>query len=62
MFRQFVDKMTGNDIYLITSLLIFFIFFVAVAALLIRMNKKHIAYMSNLPLNEDQQEETYEKA
>ena len=62
MFRQFVDKMTGNDIYLITSLLIFFIFFVAVAALLIRMNKKHIEYMSNLPLNEDQTEETYEKA
>ena len=62
MFKQFVDKMTGNDIYLITSLLIFFIFFVAVAALLIRMNKKHIAYMSNLPLNEDQTEETYEKA
>lgn len=62
MFKQFVDKMTGNDIYLITSLLIFFIFFVAVAALLIRMNKKHIAYMSNLPLNEDQTGETYEKA
>jgi cbb3-type cytochrome oxidase subunit 3 len=62
MFRQFVDKMTGNDIYLITSLLIFFIFFVAVAALLIRMNKKHIAYMSNLPLNEDPKDETYEKA
>lgn len=62
MFRQFVDKMTGNDIYLITSLLIFFIFFVAVAALLIKMNKNHIAYMSNLPLNGDQKEETYEKA
>lgn len=62
MFRQFVDKMTGNDIYLITSLLIFFIFFVAVAALLIRMNKNHIAYMSNLPLNEDRKDETYEKA
>ena len=62
MFKQFVDKMTGNDIYLITSLLIFFIFFVAVAVLLIRMNKKHIAYMSNLPLSGDQKEETYEKA
>ena len=62
MFKQFVDKMTGNDIYLITSLLIFFIFFVAVAALLIKMNKNHIAYMSNLPLNEDQKDETYEKA
>ena len=62
MFRQFVDKMTGNDIYLITSLLIFFFFFVAVAVLLIKMNKNHIAYMSNLPLNEDPKDETYEKA
>ena len=61
MFRQFVDKMTGNDIYLISSLLIFFIFFVAVAILLIRMNKNHISYMINLPLNDDKKDESYEK-
>ena len=61
MFKQFVDKITGNDIYLISSLLIFFIFFVVIAILLIRMNKKHISYMSNLPLNDDKKEETDEK-
>ena len=61
MFKQFVDKITGNDIYLISSPLIFFIFFVVIAILLIRMNKKHISYMSNLPLNDDKKEETDEK-
>ena len=60
MFRQFVDKVTGNDIYLITSLLIFFIFFIVIAVLLIKMNKKHISYMSELPLNDDKKETTDE--
>lgn len=56
MFRQFVDKVTGGDVYLIASLLIFFVFFVVIALLLIRMNKKHIKYMSNLPLNDDKKD------
>lgn len=60
MFRQFVDKVTGNDIYLITSLLIFFIFFMVIAVLLIKMNKKHVSYMSELPLNDDKKENTDE--
>jgi cbb3-type cytochrome oxidase subunit 3 len=61
MFKQFVGQVSGHNIYLIISLLIFFIFFVAIALLLIKMNKKHIAYMSGLPLNDDK-EEIYEGA
>lgn len=61
MFKQFVDQVSGHNIYLITSLMIFFIFFVGIALLLIKMNKKHIAYMSELPLNDDK-EEAYEGA
>lgn len=53
MFKQFINTVGGSDIYLITSLWIFLIFFVVVALLLIKMNKKHIAYMSELPLQED---------
>lgn len=53
MFRQFIDKSTGADIYLITSLGIFFVFFVIVTALLFTMNKKHVSYMSELPLTDD---------
>ena len=53
MFRQFVDKVTGGDVYLIASLLIFMIFFIIIGLLLIRMNKNHIKYMTELPLNDD---------
>jgi hypothetical protein len=59
MFKQFVDNIEGNDIYLITSLLIFFIFFVIVGLLLIKMSEKYVSYMSILPLN-DKKEETNE--
>jgi len=61
MFKQFVDQVSGNNIYLIISLMIFFIFFVVIALLLIKMNKKHIAYMSGLPLSENK-EDWYEGA
>jgi len=60
MFKQFIDKIAGDEIYLIISLLIFFIFFIGMALLLIKMNKKHITYMRNLPLNDDKQEVSYE--
>ena len=54
MFRQFLDKVQGVDIPMITSLLIFFIFFLLVGTYLLIVDKKHLNYMSNLPLNEDQ--------
>lgn len=53
MFKQFVDQVAGADQYMIASLLIFFIFFVVISLLLIKMNKNHISYMSNLPLEDD---------
>jgi hypothetical protein len=53
MFRQFIDKSTGADVYLITSLGIFFVFFIIVTVLLFTMNKKHVNYMSELPLTDD---------
>ncbi|HEY0669141.1 MAG TPA: hypothetical protein VGD22_13235 [Sphingobacteriaceae bacterium] len=53
MFKQFVQNFTDSRIYLISSLWIFLIFFILVAVMLYRMNKKHIEYMSNLPLNDD---------
>ncbi|WP_395627242.1 hypothetical protein [Daejeonella sp.] len=53
MFRQFIDKTTGADVYLITSLGIFMVFFIIVTALLFTMKKNHVNYMSELPLNDD---------
>jgi len=56
MFKQFIDSVSGSQVYLITSLWIFLIFFIVVAIMLIKMNKTHIEYMSELPLNENDQE------
>jgi cbb3-type cytochrome oxidase subunit 3 len=53
MFRQFIDQSLGADIYLITSLGIFLVFFLVVTVMLFTMNKKHINYMSELPLNDE---------
>jgi hypothetical protein len=56
MFKQFLSTVTDSNIYLITSLWIFLIFFILVAVMLIRMNKEHIQHMSELPLNDKNQE------
>lgn len=53
MFRQFIDKVAGSEIYLISSLGIFLGFFIAVAVMLFLMKKDHVKYMSELPLNND---------
>ena len=53
MFKQFIQNFTDSRIYLISSLWLFLIFFVLVGVMLYRMNKKHIEYMSNLPLNDE---------
>lgn len=53
MFKQFLDQASGNQVYLITSLGIFMLFFIMVAVLLLTMKKEDIKYMSELPLNEE---------
>ncbi|MBB6004082.1 hypothetical protein [Arcicella rosea] len=53
MFRQLLDKVQGADVPMITSLLIFFVFFLMVGVYLFIIDKKHVQYMSNLPLEEN---------
>lgn len=55
MFKQFLDQVDGSQVYLITSLGIFLLFFVLVGILLLTMKKEEITYMSELPLKEDEQ-------
>ncbi|EEI89522.1 hypothetical protein ACR78F_10590 [Sphingobacterium spiritivorum] len=50
MFKQ-ITNLNGDEIYLITSLWIFLVFFVAVALMLFWMKKDHIQYMKELPLD-----------
>lgn len=53
MFKQFLNQVNGSQVYLITSLGIFMVFFILVAILLITMKKDEIKYMSELPLKEN---------
>ncbi|WP_207534253.1 hypothetical protein [Desertivirga arenae] len=57
MFKQFIDKVGGSEVYLISSLWIFLIFFILVAVMLFKMKKDHIEYMSELPLNDTEEEQ-----
>jgi hypothetical protein len=52
MFKQFTENINGNQAYLLSSLAIFFIFFIVVTVLLIRLRKQHVNYMSDLPLED----------
>lgn len=53
MYSQFLDNLTGGQGYLITSLGIFFVFFIVVTILLLRLKKAHVNYMSDMPLEDD---------
>jgi hypothetical protein len=53
MFKQFLNNVQGADVPMVTSLLIFFIFFILLTVYLFIMDKNHIKYMSDLPINED---------
>lgn len=50
MFKQFTENINGHQIYLLSSLGIFLVFFIVVAIILFRLGKKHVAHMSELPL------------
>lgn len=52
MFKQFTENITANQGYLLFSLSIFFVFFVVVTIMLIRLRKEHIAHMSDMPLDD----------
>jgi hypothetical protein len=52
MFKQFTENLTGTQVYLISSLGIFVIFFIVVTVALISIRKNHVAYMGNLPLED----------
>jgi hypothetical protein len=52
MFKQFIHEVSGADGYLIGSMLTFFLFFVAVGAYLVLVNRHHLDAMSQLPLDD----------
>jgi len=51
-FINYLEKITGVDIYAMTSFMIFFGFFVMMALWAWRADKKLIDTLSNIPLDE----------
>ncbi|WP_169314445.1 hypothetical protein [Pedobacter arcticus] len=57
MFKQFVNTLQGDEVFMLISLSIFFLFFIGATIALMKMKKNHLNYMSNIPLED--KTETY---
>nr|WP_294945278.1 hypothetical protein [uncultured Mucilaginibacter sp.] len=53
MFKQFTENINGHQVYLLSSLGIFLVFFIVVTVILLKLGKSHVDHMSSLPLAED---------
>jgi cbb3-type cytochrome oxidase subunit 3 len=53
MFKQFTQNINGHQIYLLSSLGIFLVFFIVVTIILFRLGKNHVDQMSALPLSDN---------
>ena len=53
MFKNILESVTGIEIYAITGLIIFIAMFTSVLIWIIRVDKKYIEQMENLPLDKD---------
>jgi hypothetical protein len=54
MYKNILQAIDGIAIYPIISFLIFFVFFVGLLLFVIFSDKKHLAAMSQMPLQADQ--------
>lgn len=50
-FINYLESITGIGIYPLASLMIFFLFFVAVGIYVIKANKEHINKVKQIPLD-----------
>ncbi|MGV3559009.1 hypothetical protein [Larkinella arboricola] len=52
MFKQFISKIPGADVYMVGSFVTFLAFFILVGLYLVLVDKKYIRQMSQMPLDE----------
>lgn len=52
MFKQFLKVVEGADFYMVTSFLIFLLFFIAVSVWLMRVDNDYIERSKRVPLND----------
>lgn len=53
-FINYLTSITGVEIFPLISLLIFFLFFVGLSLYVYGVNKSHVAYMSAMPVEEQE--------
>ena len=58
--KHHLDTIAGVEIYPIISLLLFFLVFTTMLFIVLKMPKKNIEEMSNLPLDNDLKNTTHE--
>ena len=51
-FRTYLETIAGIEIFPLISLLIFFIFFIGLLVYVVRLDKKSVNGMKNIPLND----------
>jgi cytochrome c oxidase cbb3-type subunit IV len=56
MFKEVLQSIEGVEFYTIVSMVIFIFFFVGMTIWLFKVDKKYIKTMSELPLEEDNNE------
>lgn len=52
MFRQFISKIPGADVFMVGSFLTFLLFFVLVGVYLLVVDKTYIRQMGQMPLDD----------
>lgn len=52
MFKQFLKEVVGADVFMVTSFLIFLVFFIAVAVWLVKADKNYLERAKQVPLND----------
>ncbi len=60
-FINYLESITGIGIYPLSSLLIFFLFFVFVSLYVIKGRKEYFKQLSEIPINEETKSNIYEK-
>jgi len=56
MFKEVLQSIEGIEFYTIVSMLILILFFIGMIVWLFKVDKKYIKHMSELPLNENNNE------
>ena len=56
MFKEALQSIEGIEFYTIVSMIILILFFIGIVIWLFKVDKKYIKHMSELPLNENNNE------